>query len=169
MRFCCFVLFLLASLPTWGKEQSLRGCEDPVYNKFSPPQHVELLNGERVYYSYHSALENAKDSGKCCIFVYFNSTSKKVWGDITKKDFCFPTELAGLFNIVVMQPGLISPTDFYPKMDPMILYMADFQDRFWELDLQNPCVILITVDSKGRDKVQRVLPVSTFISMYSRS
>ncbi|MEF9496992.1 hypothetical protein [Chlamydia sp. 04-14] len=169
MRFCCFVLFLLSALPTWGEGLPLRGQEDTVSDKFSPPQHVELPNGQKVYYSYPDALGDAKDSGKCCIFVYFNPTSKKVWTDITEKDLCFPTDLANVCNIVVMQPGLISPKDFYPKMDPMVLYMADFQDHFWELDLQEPCVILVTVDAQGRDRVQRVLTVPTPISMDSQS
>ncbi|WP_375793937.1 hypothetical protein O1W69_02495 [Chlamydia sp. 12-01] len=169
MRFYCFVLFLLVSISTWGKESPLRGQEDIVSDRFSPPQYVELSNGQKVYHSYYGALEDARDSGKCCIFVYFNPNSERVWTDITQRDVCFPVDLANVCNIVVMQPGLISSKDFYPKMDPMILYMADFQDRFWELDLRGPCVVLITIDAKGLDRVQRVLTIPTPISIDSKS
>ncbi|BAE80960.1 hypothetical protein [Chlamydia felis Fe/C-56] len=164
MRFCCFILLLLTSLPAWGRDLILIGREETTSDKFSPPQHTELANGQRVYYSYYAALMDAQENSRGCIFVYFNPRHKQVWTEVTQKDFCLPRDLGNVCNIVVMQPGLISSKDFYPKIDPMVLYMADFQDRFWELDLQGPCVILITVDANGRDKVHRVLPCSSSVS-----
>ncbi|AUS60278.1 hypothetical protein [Chlamydia abortus] len=161
MRFCCFVLFLLtSSLSMWGRELPLKDQENAIPNKFSPPQYVQLSNGERVYYSYSSAYQDAVKKGKCCIFVFFNPSSAKIWSHLADKDFCFPKALADFCNIVVFQRGLISSTDYYPKIDPMVLYMGDFQDRFWELDLQEPCVVLITISPKGYDKVLRVIPAS---------
>ncbi|QXE26825.1 hypothetical protein [Chlamydia buteonis] len=166
MRFCCFLLFLLtSSLSMWGRELPLKDQEDVVPDKFSPPQYVQLSNGERVCYSYHYAYQDAVEKGKCCIFVYFNPSLEKIWSPLVDKNFCFPKALADFCNIVVLQRGLISSIDYYPKIDPMVLYMGDFQDRFWELDLREPCVILITISPKGHEKVLRVVPasVSTFM------
>ncbi|AFS21532.1 hypothetical protein [Chlamydia psittaci] len=161
MRFCCFVLFFLtSSLSMWGQELPLKDQGNAVFDKFSPPQYVQLSNGERIWYSYHDAYRDAVKKGKCCIFVYFNPSSAKIWSHLVDKNFCFPKALADFCNIVVLQRGLISSIDYYPKMDPMVLYMGDFQDHFWELDLREPCVILITISPKGYEKVLRVVPAS---------
>ncbi|EPP34831.1 hypothetical protein CP10139811_0543 [Chlamydia ibidis] len=130
---------------------------------YQPPTYRDTDSGSRIYYSYFSALEDAQENDKLAIVVFFNPTNKDVFSHLFntgKTSSALSTDLQSLGNVVVMQRGLISSLEYYPKMDPMTLYMADFCDRFPTLDLsQGPSIILIIIDKNGRDVIAGIRSV----------
>lgn len=141
---CCCLLQGKSGIPT---EAALRT---------EPPQYRILSNGTKVYYSYSAALANAIDQHKLGIFVFFNPSCDDVWEDIMKKDLCLSQNIFCACNFVILQPGLISPMEFYPKMDPMIHYIIEFQERFPNINISKPCVIFIKIDSEGQDHILHI-------------
>lgn len=143
--YCCF----------WQREGSA-SLERVL--RTEPPQYYILDNGTKVYYSYFAALEDAIDYHKFGICVFFNPSYSNDWEELIKRDLCLLGDVSFVCNFVILQPGLINSTEFYPKMDPMIHYMAEFQERFPDRNMNEPCIIFIVIDSQQQDYILRVLP-----------
>ncbi|WP_348663141.1 hypothetical protein [Chlamydia vaughanii] len=158
IRFSFFIFCLSACLPSWGANSSYT-CEEVGSNsdKFTIPLFCILDSGEKIYYSYHAAKEDAKKNHKWGVFVFFNPSPEPRWDDMTKIRQCFPEDIASMCNFVILQPGLVSPKDFYPKMDPMMSHMADFRYHFPDLDLEKPCVLFVALHS-GKEEVCTTIP-----------
>ncbi|AHK63457.1 hypothetical protein BOKEGFJH_00583 [Chlamydia avium] len=137
------------------------GSQSETILQTVPPQYRILSSGNRIYYSYSAALENAIAHHKLGIIVFLNPSSDDVWEDITKRDLYLSKDLTSVFNFVILQPGLINSMEFHPKIDPMIHHIVEFQERFSNISIHEPCIVLITIDSQQQDSIQHVFPRET--------
>lgn len=153
---CCFIF---GTLPHY----SLRSAyAEEVNNPFLVPDKIVLPSGTTIYLSYLAALKDAQTHQKVGILVFFCDDPDQyvgeegLWNDLIEEGAYIPKSLSQEINIVVMKKGMVKPSEFYPKMDPIIFHMIDFMERFPTLDLSQPSVILISVDEDGKDSLQEV-------------
>lgn len=161
MFFRYWVVFFTSIYCCFWQGESCASLERVVRTK--PPQYCVLDNGIKVYYSYFAALEDAIDHHKLGICVFFNPSYSGDWEELVKRDLCLTRNVSFVCNFVILQPGLINSMEFYPKMDPMIHYMAEFLEHFPDRNMNEPCIIFIAIDSKGQDYILYVLPHKFFV------
>lgn len=155
---CC----LLFSVSLGGRYASAYAEE---HNPFMIPEKLFLPSGV-IYLSYPAALKNAQEHQKLGIIVFFcedpfvaGKEHADLWNDFFEEGMRTPPSLLQEMNVVLMKRGIVSPMLFYPKLDPMIFHMSDFQERFPSIDLSHPSVVFISVDREGNDEVQQVRPI----------
>lgn len=136
---------------------------EEVHNPFLVPDKYVLSSGVTIYLSYLAALKDAQINHKMGILVFFSDDpeqsmyeGKYLWDDMLEETVCIPASLLQKINLVIMRKGMIRPSEFYPKMDPIIFHMIDFLERFPTLDLSQPSVILISINEDGKDTLQEV-------------
>ncbi|ACZ32835.1 conserved hypothetical protein [Chlamydia pneumoniae LPCoLN] len=128
------------------------------------PTQLSCAEGSQLFCKFEAAYNNAIEEGKPGILVFFSERPTPEFADLTNGSFSLSTPIAKGFNVVVLCPGLISPLDFFHKMDPVILYMGSFLEMFPEVEaVSGPRLCYILIDEQGGAQCQAVLPLETKI------
>ncbi|WP_201456317.1 hypothetical protein [Chlamydia sp. 17-3921] len=137
-------------------EQNNRDFENRIQVVW--PSQLPHVEGSGVFCRYQPAFDDAQKNNKLGILVFFSKESSSKLDFLTQNSFSLPSYLEPLFNVVILMPGIISPADFPLKMDPMILYMAEFSTEFPSiLDYDSPCLCCILLDDTGTVKSLDIL------------
>ncbi|WP_213357462.1 hypothetical protein [Chlamydiifrater phoenicopteri] len=117
--------------------------------------------GTSIFLSYESGLSNARENNKPLIVVLFSKEPSTIFSPFFSGNISFGESVDSLLNIVVLQPSLISPLIYPPKIDPMIFRIADFQRKFADAcDFLETSYIFV-VDSESEDLLfQMAIPSS---------
>ncbi|WP_213318103.1 hypothetical protein [Chlamydiifrater volucris] len=100
-------------------------CPFPV----EAPTAVEN-EGVSIFLSYETALTDANENDKPLLVVLFSKEASTIFSPFFSGDVSFGGAVDALFNVVILQPSLVAPLIYPPKMDPMIFRVADFQEKF---------------------------------------
>ncbi|SPN74052.1 hypothetical protein C10C_0915 [Chlamydia serpentis] len=155
---CLVILLVFIPLPSSLVAAQLvnKGCH-VVW-----PTELSCVEGSQIFCEFEAAYSNAINEKKPGIIVFFSEYQTEKFASLTNGSFSLPKAISCGFNVVVLCPGLISPLDFPYKMDPVIVYMGNFIEKFPEVStVEGPRLCYILLDEQGTARCQAILPLGT--------
>ncbi|ANH78737.1 hypothetical protein [Candidatus Chlamydia sanziniae] len=115
------------------------------------PTHLKAAKDSQLFCNFEAAYTDALAHNKRSILVFFSHHSTTKFDSLIGDSFSLPPLVGNNLNVVVMMPGLISPLDFFLKLDPVIIYMSDFAFIFPEIEnYKDPCLCYIFINEEGQ-------------------